>query len=781
MERRNLNPSHADAPVHSLETLERRALLAMTPLPQLSDLQDPNDSVIRIETPLGAVYVELFDSASPTAVGAFADRIGRGDLDLSFFHRLVPGDVLAGGEFKFDPGAGLYHIPDGGPLAPEGAAPNAARTLALAATTGGASSAHFYFNLADHLALGEPTPITIVIGRVATDASWAVVQRIAGLHTADLDVRLTGSEGSTFDNVPVIGGDGDDNDDDGSDGLRKDDGHENGDDGDHDDGDDDDGSLVGVTDIEVVKAGGNHPFYTHSLSYPEGFSGSTVDEFVPIGNPNDQEALYQVILRFEPDPAHPFARRDAVIAVRTIAPHSRDGITVWRGATDTPANTPDSLIAVGRPYAIEVRSTVAVAATLSHYDFGLATGESFTGAPSTDWAVTGGVKESGCFDFLVWYNPTARDARVAITFTPEGQAPRDPVFVTVGAFRRGGLSVPQMDIVPTGHFAARIVADQPLVAAISHYQPGEAGQGFTSIAAGDASDAGAVPLATFGAGPQGGTVTLSFLDPDDDELSRHVTICHIPPGNPGNAHTITIGRPALRAHLAHGDDDHDDDDHAGGGGQTAVISLSLHFENPSIADVSLSAILTLQPGRSGSVRLDSPVLDIAQYRGQRFTVRFTSTAPVFSGMVQSDDFDGTSTAVGVSAATDSQFGEGFMDPARAGTEVFETVAVYNPSGSSAAAVNLIFRYTDGAVVTVARTVTAGGTLFLDLHTLQEILDQGNLNHRYFYSIDVLSDVAVVTQLTHLDTNLGLAGHRAGGFSTLGAPMSAFGPLPGTPT
>ncbi len=32
-----------------------------------------------------------------------------------------------------------------------------------------------------------------------------------------------------------------------------------------------------------------------------------------------------------------------------------------------------------------------------------------------------------------------------------------------------------------------------------------------------------------------------------------VTICHIPPGNPANAHTITVGEPAVRAHLAHGD------------------------------------------------------------------------------------------------------------------------------------------------------------------------------------------------------------------------------------
>lgn len=32
-----------------------------------------------------------------------------------------------------------------------------------------------------------------------------------------------------------------------------------------------------------------------------------------------------------------------------------------------------------------------------------------------------------------------------------------------------------------------------------------------------------------------------------------ITICHIPPGNPSNAHEITISRNALLTHLLHGD------------------------------------------------------------------------------------------------------------------------------------------------------------------------------------------------------------------------------------
>ena len=39
----------------------------------------------------------------------------------------------------------------------------------------------------------------------------------------------------------------------------------------------------------------------------------------------------------------------------------------------------------------------------------------------------------------------------------------------------------------------------------------------------------------------------------DDDADGRVTICHIPPGNPENAHTITVSVNALPAHLAHGD------------------------------------------------------------------------------------------------------------------------------------------------------------------------------------------------------------------------------------
>ena len=48
-----------------------------------------------------------------------------------------------------------------------------------------------------------------------------------------------------------------------------------------------------------------------------------------------------------------------------------------------------------------------------------------------------------------------------------------------------------------------------------------------------------------------GFISLTAMNRVDD--GPKVTICHIPPGNPANAHSITISINALAAHLAHGD------------------------------------------------------------------------------------------------------------------------------------------------------------------------------------------------------------------------------------
>ena len=43
------------------------------------------------------------------------------------------------------------------------------------------------------------------------------------------------------------------------------------------------------------------------------------------------------------------------------------------------------------------------------------------------------------------------------------------------------------------------------------------------------------------------------LGPGPGQDQNQVTLCHIPPGNPDNPQTITVGAAAVPAHLAHGD------------------------------------------------------------------------------------------------------------------------------------------------------------------------------------------------------------------------------------
>ena len=53
----------------------------------------------------------------------------------------------------------------------------------------------------------------------------------------------------------------------------------------------------------------------------------------------------------------------------------------------------------------------------------------------------------------------------------------------------------------------------------------------------------------------GSSDALALSQAAADSAAKHDKrdICHIPPGNPENAHTITVGNPAVMPHLAHGD------------------------------------------------------------------------------------------------------------------------------------------------------------------------------------------------------------------------------------
>ncbi len=53
-----------------------------------------------------------------------------------------------------------------------------------------------------------------------------------------------------------------------------------------------------------------------------------------------------------------------------------------------------------------------------------------------------------------------------------------------------------------------------------------------------------------------GIVFIAFTSSSstkNDDKGGKIVICHIPPGNPANAHDIEVSINALQAHLDHGD------------------------------------------------------------------------------------------------------------------------------------------------------------------------------------------------------------------------------------
>ena len=96
------------------------------------------------------------------------------------------------------------------------------------------------------------------------------------------------------------------------------------------------------------------------------------------------------------------------------------------------------------------------------------------------------------------------------------------------------------------------------------------------------------------------------VEGSQDDIEDQVTICHVPPGNPDNAHTIVVGAPAVDAHLAHGDfegecdgedgatdDDLDDDGEEDDADDVKVLVCHIppgNPDNPGTIEISEDAL-----------------------------------------------------------------------------------------------------------------------------------------------------------------------------------------------
>jgi cyclophilin family peptidyl-prolyl cis-trans isomerase len=157
-------------------------------------------TTVNLQTSLGILSVELFDTAAPQTVANFLNYVNSGAYNNSFFHRSARGFVLQGGGYTWNPSADTWKaIPATPPVVNEfsSSRSNLRGTIAMAKLGGNPNSAtsQWFINLADNSAnLDTQNGGFTVFGQVSS--GMTVVDALAALSTVNA--------GSPFDSLPVL-------------------------------------------------------------------------------------------------------------------------------------------------------------------------------------------------------------------------------------------------------------------------------------------------------------------------------------------------------------------------------------------------------------------------------------------------------------------------------------------------------------------------------------------------------------------------------------------------
>jgi cyclophilin family peptidyl-prolyl cis-trans isomerase len=172
------------------------------------------NTLLRMQTDLGGVDIELFDSQAPLTVQNFLNYVNRGAYDGTFIHRSVPGFVVQGGGYIFNPangdffGGGTSHIPTDPPVVNEPDPVNRLNvrgTLAMAKTSDpDSATSEWFFNLVDNPSLDDPNNSGgfTVFGQVLGNG-MAIWDEVAGFPRC-VNVAPFPFLCGSFPDVPVV-------------------------------------------------------------------------------------------------------------------------------------------------------------------------------------------------------------------------------------------------------------------------------------------------------------------------------------------------------------------------------------------------------------------------------------------------------------------------------------------------------------------------------------------------------------------------------------------------
>lgn len=144
--------------------------------------------VVKLETDLGPITVELYEKEAPLTVDNFLTYVKDGFYNGTIFHRVIPGFMIQGGGYTFD----FVEKETREPIKNESdnGLANKAGTLAMARTQDpDSATAQFYINVANNTHLD--------------DAGYAVFGQVTeGWEVIDEILAQPRGQYSTFPNAP---------------------------------------------------------------------------------------------------------------------------------------------------------------------------------------------------------------------------------------------------------------------------------------------------------------------------------------------------------------------------------------------------------------------------------------------------------------------------------------------------------------------------------------------------------------------------------------------------
>jgi len=144
--------------------------------------------VVKMETSMGTVKIELFEKEAPISVKNFLDYAQSGFYNDTIFHRVIPGFMAQGGGFTQD----RKQKPTKAPIKNEAVngLKNDRGTIAMARTSApDSATAQFFINVVNNDMLNRPNPDGFgyaVFGKVVEGMD--VVDKIVNVKTRNLNM-----------------------------------------------------------------------------------------------------------------------------------------------------------------------------------------------------------------------------------------------------------------------------------------------------------------------------------------------------------------------------------------------------------------------------------------------------------------------------------------------------------------------------------------------------------------------------------------------------------------